>query len=115
MTGILASLLSTATSLFVVFLSNPAQVKTAEIWRADLAVRHSRVSSNPGSEGVWDTPRGALLARSVLVGAAMLVGAAAEIRTWATAYLGSEIVFDLNLHTNRLVADGPYRYVGNPL
>lgn len=45
----------------------------------------------------------------------MLVGAAAEIRTWATAYLGSEIVFDLNLHTNRLVADGPYRYVGNPL
>lgn len=26
----------------------------------------------------------------------MLVGAAAETRTWATAYLGSEIAFDLN-------------------
>jgi protein-S-isoprenylcysteine O-methyltransferase Ste14 len=63
----------------------------------------------------WNSPRGAVLARSVLVCAAMLVGAAAAIRTWATAYLGSEVVFDLSLHTNRLVADGPYRYVRNPL
>jgi len=63
----------------------------------------------------WNTLRGAVLARSVLLFAALLVGAAAAIRTWATAYLGSDVVFDLNLHTNRLVADGPYRHVRNPL
>ena len=63
----------------------------------------------------WNNPRGEVLARVVLFGAAFLVGAAATIRTWATAYLGSDVVFDLSLHTNRLVADGPYRHVRNPL
>ena len=62
-----------------------------------------------------NTARGAVLARLILSGATALVGAAAAIRTWATAYLGSEVVFDLNLHTSRLIADGPYRYVRNPL
>ena len=63
----------------------------------------------------WGTPRGAVLARLVFFCAAILAGAAASIRTWATAYLGSNVVFDLNLHTDRLVADGPYRHVRNPL
>jgi len=45
----------------------------------------------------WNIVRGAVLARSVLLFAALLVGAAAAIRTWATAYLGSDVVFDLNL------------------
>lgn len=40
---------------------------------------------------------------------------AALIRTWAAAYLQSEVVHDHNLHAERLVADGPYRYVRNPL
>ncbi len=62
-----------------------------------------------------NTPRGAVLARSVLLFASVLVGVAAAVRTWATAYLGSDVVFDLNMHTNRLVADGPYRHVRNPL
>ena len=41
--------------------------------------------------------------------------AAALIRTWATAYLNSEVMVDMQMHTTRLVADGPYRYVRNPL
>jgi protein-S-isoprenylcysteine O-methyltransferase Ste14 len=55
------------------------------------------------------------LARQAFFFAALLLGAAAAIRTWAAAYLGSEVVHDLRLHTERLVADGPYRYVRNPL
>ena len=63
----------------------------------------------------WSTRRGALLARLTFFLAALLVGAAAAIRTWAAAYLGSDVVHDLRLHTESLVADGPYRYVRNPL
>lgn len=40
---------------------------------------------------------------------------AALVRTWATAYLGSDVVYDMDLHSERLLADGPYRYVRNPL
>jgi hypothetical protein len=41
--------------------------------------------------------------------------AAAALRTWGTAYLNPEVMVDGQLHTSRLVADGPYRYVRNPL
>jgi protein-S-isoprenylcysteine O-methyltransferase Ste14 len=41
--------------------------------------------------------------------------AAALLRTWATAYLNPEVMVDMQMHTTRLVADGPYRYVRNPL
>ena len=40
---------------------------------------------------------------------------AALVRTWAAAYLGSDVVQDKDLHSDRVVADGPYRYVRNPL
>jgi protein-S-isoprenylcysteine O-methyltransferase Ste14 len=40
---------------------------------------------------------------------------AALVRTWAAAYLGSDVVQDKDLHSERLVADGPYRYLRNPL
>jgi protein-S-isoprenylcysteine O-methyltransferase Ste14 len=53
--------------------------------------------------------------RLVFVIAAALVVAAAAIRTWATAYLHSNVVHDASLHADRLVADGPYRLVRNPL
>jgi protein-S-isoprenylcysteine O-methyltransferase Ste14 len=48
------------------------------------------------------------------VGAA-LIFAGAAIRTWGTAYLNSKVMGDWRLHTNRLLADGPYRHVRNPL
>ena len=40
---------------------------------------------------------------------------AALLRTWAAAYLRSEVVHDFDLHGEKLVADGPFRYVRNPL
>jgi len=47
--------------------------------------------------------------------AALLCIANAAVRTWATAYLHPEVMVDGRLHTTRLVADGPYRHVRNPL
>ncbi len=46
---------------------------------------------------------------------AAVVGAAAWLRTWASAYVHSRTVHDRNLRSERLVADGPYRHVRNPL
>jgi protein-S-isoprenylcysteine O-methyltransferase Ste14 len=40
---------------------------------------------------------------------------AAWLRTWGTAYIGSGVVFDNAMHGDAVVADGPYRYVRNPL
>ena len=40
---------------------------------------------------------------------------AAAIRTWGTAYLNPEVMIAERVQTSRLVADGPYRYVRNPL
>jgi protein-S-isoprenylcysteine O-methyltransferase Ste14 len=48
------------------------------------------------------------------VGAAAALAAAA-IRTWAAAYMSSSVVHDQRVHDSRLVADGPYRYLRNPL
>jgi protein-S-isoprenylcysteine O-methyltransferase Ste14 len=46
---------------------------------------------------------------------ALLALLAAWIRTWASAYLDSSVVKDGDIHTDRLVADGPYRHLRNPL
>lgn len=46
---------------------------------------------------------------------ATLVAAAAWMRTWGSAYLRMEVVHDTVVHTERLVADGPYRHLRNPL
>jgi protein-S-isoprenylcysteine O-methyltransferase Ste14 len=52
---------------------------------------------------------------AIFWGAALLVGLAALVRTWASAYLETERVHDANLRTEGVVADGPYRHVRNPL
>jgi protein-S-isoprenylcysteine O-methyltransferase Ste14 len=59
--------------------------------------------------------RARILARIFFALGALLVGLAAAIRTWAAAYLRSDIVHDMQLHVETLVADGPYRYLRNPL
>jgi protein-S-isoprenylcysteine O-methyltransferase Ste14 len=53
--------------------------------------------------------------RFIFGAGAVLVLVAAWLRTWATAYLRTEIVHDAMQHSEGLVADGPYRYVRNPL
>jgi len=56
------------------------------------------------------------LAMHVAFGAgAALTVVAALVRTWAAAYLRSEVVHDGVVRSERLVADGPYRHVRNPL
>ena len=44
-----------------------------------------------------------------------IVAFAAWIRSWAESYLHSSIVHDAALHSEQLVADGPFRYLRNPL
>ncbi len=41
--------------------------------------------------------------------------AGAMLRTWGSAYLGPEIMRGRELHGDAVVADGPYRYLRNPL
>jgi protein-S-isoprenylcysteine O-methyltransferase Ste14 len=56
-----------------------------------------------------------LLPRLVFTAAAVLLAAAALLRTWASAYLHAGVVYAAGLKTDSLVADGPYRQVRNPL
>jgi protein-S-isoprenylcysteine O-methyltransferase Ste14 len=53
--------------------------------------------------------------RAVLFAAGGVAVLAAWLRTWAAAYLHTEVVHDASLHADRLVADGPYRHLRNPL
>jgi protein-S-isoprenylcysteine O-methyltransferase Ste14 len=58
-------------------------------------------------------------ANSISVGgvavAAVLCFLCAALRTWGTAYLKADVMQDASLHAERIVADGPYRYMRNPL
>jgi protein-S-isoprenylcysteine O-methyltransferase Ste14 len=45
----------------------------------------------------------------------IITGFASLIRSWATAYLNSAVVQDTELHSDQIVADGPYRHLRNPL
>src|SRR5579863_282687 len=62
-----------------------------------------------------DSARGTVFLRLIFVAGSVLVFVAALLRTWATAYLRTEIVHDARQHSEALVADGPFRYVRNPL
>lgn len=51
-----------------------------------------------------------------LMGAALvLTGAAAWLRLWGTAYVGSSVVRSTSMHGDAMLADGPYRHTRNPL
>ncbi len=53
--------------------------------------------------------------RLVFAAAALIAVLASTIRTWGTAYLRPDVMVSMRLQTSRLVADGPYRFVRNPL
>jgi protein-S-isoprenylcysteine O-methyltransferase Ste14 len=44
-----------------------------------------------------------------------LVVIAVSIRTWATAYLRYDVMRNPQIHTDRLIAEGPFAYLRNPL
>src|SRR6266702_1739819 len=51
----------------------------------------------------------------VIVVAALFAAVGATLRVWGTAYLGTGTVNSLHLKAGSVVADGPYRYLRNPL
>lgn len=52
---------------------------------------------------------------AVLVAAIVCAVAGAWLRTWGSAYLGVEVMRDSAMHGEAMVADGPYRWMRNPL
>jgi len=62
-----------------------------------------------------DGERGNFWLRIIFGCGAAMVFLAVLLRTWATAFLKTEVVHDMSQHSEGLVADGPYRYVRNPL
>ena len=65
--------------------------------------------------GGLNSPLAGRWIRAILAAGVLLVTLAALVRSWAEAYLHSSVVHDSKLHSDRLVADGPYRRVRNPL
>jgi protein-S-isoprenylcysteine O-methyltransferase Ste14 len=47
--------------------------------------------------------------------AILIAAAAAAVRVWGTAYLGTGTVNNTEMKAGAVMADGPYRYVRNPL
>jgi protein-S-isoprenylcysteine O-methyltransferase Ste14 len=64
---------------------------------------------------VHGSPEATMFARIVIVAGALLVFLSAALRTWAAAYLRSDVVHDSTQHSEALIADGPFRYTRNPL
>ena len=63
----------------------------------------------------FGTPASENAYRLVFFAGALLLFLAAFLRTSGTSYLKAEVMRDTRVHSERLVADGPYRYVRNPL
>jgi protein-S-isoprenylcysteine O-methyltransferase Ste14 len=51
----------------------------------------------------------------LIVAAALIAGIGAWLRVWGAAYLGPATVMNPDMKAGQVVADGPYRYVRNPL
>jgi protein-S-isoprenylcysteine O-methyltransferase Ste14 len=52
---------------------------------------------------------------ALIVVSALIAGVGAVLRVWGTAYLGTGTVNSVGMKADTVVADGPYRYVRNPL
>ena len=51
----------------------------------------------------------------LLIIAALIAAKAVLFRVWGTAYLGSDTVNSFEMGASKVMADGPYRYMRNPL
>jgi protein-S-isoprenylcysteine O-methyltransferase Ste14 len=65
--------------------------------------------------GRTDLARFSVAVPMVIVLAAILAAIGAGLRVWGTAYLGTGTVSSLDMKAGQVMADGPYRYVRNPL
>jgi protein-S-isoprenylcysteine O-methyltransferase Ste14 len=61
----------------------------------------------------WSTFSQAIV--GLLVLSCILATAGAAARTWGAAYLGASTVHSASMHGDAVLADGPYRFVRNPL
>lgn len=52
---------------------------------------------------------------AVLLAGIVCAALGAWLRVWGSAYLGAEVMGDSAMHGEVMTADGPYRYVRNPL
>ena len=52
---------------------------------------------------------------AVIVFAALVAALAAVLRVWASAWLGPSTVISRSMHARGVTADGPYRFLRNPL
>jgi protein-S-isoprenylcysteine O-methyltransferase Ste14 len=57
----------------------------------------------------------AVATTGVIIAAALLAALSALFRVWGSAYLGPSTVSNANMIAGKVMADGPYRYVRNPL
>src|ERR1700730_5147285 len=64
---------------------------------------------------VWLSVDADRATRAIFALGTVAVALAAMTRTWASAYLAADVVYAGNVKTASLVADGPYRFVRNPL
>jgi len=64
---------------------------------------------------VLQAPNLRISVRVVFLIGAFVVTLGGVIRAWGAAYLRAEVVQDSSVRTERLVADGPFRYTRNPL
>jgi protein-S-isoprenylcysteine O-methyltransferase Ste14 len=65
--------------------------------------------------GLLQTLRLRTSIRAIFLVGAFIVTLGGIIRAWGAAYLRAEVVHDSSVRTERLVADGPFRYTRNPL
>jgi protein-S-isoprenylcysteine O-methyltransferase Ste14 len=57
----------------------------------------------------------AVATTAVIIAAALFAALGALFRVWASAYLGPGTVSNMNMIAGKVMADGPYRFVRNPL
>ena len=65
--------------------------------------------------GRTGTMRFTIAVPAMIVLSALLAAWGAMLRVWGTAYLGTGTVTSMDMKAGAVVADGPYRYVRNPL
>jgi len=61
------------------------------------------------------SPQALMFGRITIAAGAALVFLAAALRTWAAAYLRTDVVHDTAQHSEALIAEGPFRHTRNPL